>query len=48
MTYTVHCICTMIEHEKKYDMKKMYSIRDIIYVTYHKNIKGKIENTYIL
>ena len=39
---------TNIEHEIKYDMKKMYSIERLIYVKNHKNIKGKIENTYIL
>ena len=37
---------TNIEHEIKYDMKKIYSMR-LIYVKNHKNIKGKIENTYI-
>ena len=47
----VESICakdTNIEHEMKYDMKKMYSIRDQYMSKIIKNIKGKIENTYIL
>ena len=38
---------TNIQHEIKYDIKNVLNKR-LIYVKNHKNIKGKIENRYIL
>ena len=51
MTYTVHhCICTRYKHRpgNKIWYEKNVLNKGLIYVRCHNNIKGKIENTYIL
>ena len=39
---------TNVDHEIKYGMKKIVLNKGLIYIRCHNNIKGKIENTYIL
>ena len=39
---------TNIEHEIKYDMKKDVLNKRSIYLENNKNIKGKVENTYVI